>query len=58
MLPFEEKRKQPVMVDSDGDLMSAGKKSAIQRLITAIKADEPAQAADALEAFMELCSHD
>lgn len=58
MLSQDEKRKQAVIVSDSGDLFSAGKKSAMQRLIAAIKADEPAQAADALEAFMELCDND
>lgn len=58
MLPFDEKKTQYAIAATQGnDLMSAGKKSAMQRFLSAIQADEPAQAADALEAFIELCKH-
>lgn len=55
MLSQEDKKKSPAGYVHNDDLMSSAKKSAMSRLISAIKSDDASQALDALTDLMELC---
>ena len=55
MLSQEDKRKVPSGVVANDDLMSSAKRSAMSRLMSAIKSDDASQALDALTDLLELC---
>ena len=55
MLPQEQRKMPSGVVMKSDDLMSSAKKSAMSRLIAAIKSDDASQALDALTDLMELC---
>lgn len=54
MLPFDEKRKMSAVSAPADDMMTTAKKSAMSRLIGAIKNSDEAQALDALTDLLEL----
>jgi len=58
MLPFDDKKTKSLGGGSSDDLMGAGKKSAVKRLMEALQSNDLDQAVDALETFMELCEDD
>ena len=56
MLPHDDKYKTPSgALDKSDDLMSSAKKSAMSRLMKAMKSDDASQALDALTDLLELC---
>lgn len=54
MLPFDEKKNQFAVAAPADDMMTTAKKSAMSRMISAIKNSDETQALDALTDLLEL----